>query len=91
MEFIEGQGEAGERYKEKIIGKTAMKRAPGEYWEIEIAFHKRYTLAGWRAEDAHNRAKIMAQHYLKGMIEFVDAHYKEQDDALKDVGKGKKT
>jgi hypothetical protein len=82
MTLLDGEGQAIKIYREKLLGRNTLKKAPPEYWAIELAVSKGFSLDEWAAMDIHNRAKIMAQHYLKAMIEVVDAHYKEQDDAI---------
>lgn len=90
MNLLDGEGQAIKIYREKLLGRSALSKAPPEYWAIELSLSKGFSLDEWKAMDIHNRAKIMAQHYLKAMIEVVDAHYKEQDDAIKRAAKGNK-
>ena len=83
------QKDRAKQYKEKIIGKTALQSAPGEYFEIDMIIEMGIMPEAWRGMNLHDRAKILAQRYLKNMIEIVNSHYKEQDDIIKRRMKGK--
>lgn len=67
-------------YREKILGKTALKSAPPEYWEISLCIEIGIPLPDWNTYSLADKAKIMARTYLKNMVETIDAHYKAQDD-----------
>lgn len=95
MEILDGTyaGEYGkelaQKYKDKIIGKTALKTAPSRYFEIGAVIDMGIEPPVWESYDIHWRAEIMARRYVKNMIEVIDAYYKDQDDLKEKGNKGK--
>lgn len=75
-------------YKEKIFGKTSLKAAPKEYWDIGLLLELNISLAAWREYDIDDKARILAHRYIKNMIEVIDAHYREQEEIRKRISKG---
>lgn len=69
-----------DEYREKVLGKTCLKGAPPEYWEIGLVIDIGIPLPEWRTYSLDYRAQIMARQYLKNMVDTIDAHYKEQDE-----------
>lgn len=89
MAFMNVNDPAAKKYKDKVIGKTALERAPQEYWNIGAAMDMRISPSEWKTLEIHDRAKLLARHYLKNMIEVIDAHYKEQESEIEKLGKKK--
>jgi len=80
--------EIAAKYREKIIGKTCLTSVPQEYWDISVVVEsKGFSLEQWYGFSLDDRAKILAHHYLKNMVEVIDAHYKEQEEAKERIGK----
>lgn len=66
-------------YREKILGKSCVKWASSEYWEIGLINDLKISLTEWDVYPIHVKARIMARHYLANMVSLIDAHYDEQD------------
>ena len=69
-----------DEYRERVLGKTCLKGAPPEYWEIGLVIEIGIPLPEWRTYSLDDRAQIMARQYLKNMVETIDAHYKARDE-----------
>lgn len=91
MTVIDADTDQARAYKEKIVGKTSLKRAPSRYWQIGIIVEMNVPMITWEQYTMEQKAEIMARHYIKNMIAVVDAHYDEQDRALENLKKNKKS
>ena len=92
MDLLNGVNQSSEemkakmsQYKDKIIGKTALISAPQEYFNIGLIIETNIHLHHWEQYDLHRKAKVMARHYLKNMLEVINAHYNEQDRIEEDT------
>lgn len=70
-------------YREKVLGKTCLKYAPPGYWETGFILEHNIPINLWNTFSLDEKARLMAQRYLKNMVETIDRHYEEQDNAKK--------
>ena len=67
-------------YKGKIMGRTALKRAPIAYWDVGLVVEAGIVqFSEWKEYDLEDKAIYMAHRFLKNAIEVINAHYNEQD------------
>lgn len=70
-------------YRDRVLGKSCVKKSPPEYWVIALVTDLHWTLSHWNSLPILERAKIMARHYLQNMVAVIDAHYRESDESRK--------
>jgi hypothetical protein len=73
---------APDEYKEKIFGKSPIKGAPQEYWNIGLVLEQGGVgaMEQWETMDDQLKAKILARVYLNNMVEVIKAHWEQQDE-----------
>lgn len=76
---------APEEYREKIFGKTPIRGAPQDYWDIGLVLEQGGVgaMEQWEKMDVQLKAKILARVYLNNMVEVIKAHWEQQDEKQK--------
>lgn len=67
------------KLRKEVLGESALRSAPGEYWDVGFLIEKGIPLSEWETWDIHHKAKVLAQRYVSNMVEVIDAYYRHQD------------
>lgn len=73
------------KLKEKVLGKSCLKKAPGEYFHIGMLVEMGIAPHEWREYPIHDRAKIIARNWLKNAVEIIDAFDRERESQRKTI------
>lgn len=76
------------KYRKQVLGDSCFKSAPSEYHEINLICELKMSPETWENLSLEHKAKIMAVHYLKNMVDTIDAHYKAQKENRKKNAEG---
>lgn len=82
MELLNQENDQAKKIRKDVLGETALKIAPAEYWDMSTVLDLGLTPSQWEAMDYKDQALIMAHRSLHAMTQIIDAYYKASDDAL---------
>lgn len=93
MKLLNKDDERIKEYRKRVVGDTAHISAPSEYHILGIIKELGITIVDWDSYPITHRAKLLAHHYIKSMVEVIDRHYEEQERererAFSKTGEGK--
>lgn len=73
--------------REKLLGKSALDKAPQMYWDTLLYLELGYMPQQWREMSLWDKATIIAARVVKNMIDIINAYYDEMEERLKNKGK----
>lgn len=90
MKLLEGRSEAVAKYKEELLGSSTEVDSPDLYNLINVAKQLNIPYPRFKKIEIHDRAKMIAQHYLENMVDLIRRHDSLQKQKMEKFNKPKK-